>query len=136
MSYLRSEIFVVICVSKAIVVPHMNLLRQNIYQELALQILRQVYLTLIFDSNVILAIRNLHCHTFVYTSKATTVQNILVCTKHVHLAISYTSHLAHLRAISNTYRREGDFRQNEITDFQTPSFKYAFGESSHCRRGQ
>ena len=39
------------------------------------------------------------------------------------------------RTISIAMTRIGS-QANETTNLQTPSFKYAFGESNNCRRGQ
>ena len=58
----------------------------------------------------------------------------------ISLAISYVSHLfvrifVQYRTISIAMTRTGS-QANEITNLQTPSFKYAFWESKNCRMGQ
>ena len=61
-----------------------------------------------------------------------------LCT--ISLAIPYVSHLFVLifvqyRTISIAMTRTGS-QANKTTNLQMPSFKYAFGESKNCRRGQ
>ena len=71
-------------------------------------------------------------------SKQFALQRYIQCT--ISLAISYVSHLFVLvfvqyRTISIALTRTGS-QANETTNLPTPSFKYAFGESKNCRRGQ
>ena len=65
-------------------------------------------------------------------------QENILCT--ISLAISNVSHLfvpifVQYRTILIAMARTGA-KANKTTNLQTPSFKYAFGESKNCRRDQ